>query len=1023
MKNISLRVKRAQSISQISKSGNNNSNSKAPNLLDVFVIGTDAQQQLERFFKISNILSSREDLAKLTHKMEMLELNNAAATNQQAVAAANGNGAFINQQMLAAGIGHQPLPLQPQSPQQHQMNLNAAHLYRQQQQQQQQRYANSNQSNNNIKQQSKHRELPVDVPDSFVGIAKQSPRYPPPKPHRQVSPPMPLNSSSSCQTTFNNPNQSASQHQQATTLPHYNNNNSSQQQQPQHQFQQQPQLPPIAQSAASNLVTHNSSLRSSIKLKQLEKSRGGGANGQYPVGQMQPAVNQAFELNEEDGVPMTALGGGGAGNNHASPNSNNNYNNAALVAQQQAAANQAKQELKMKQTMPDLCSIYNRLQRNLNGEFSDVAGDAKFAKLLSIYNTIVQTHNKQFRIPNLTSSHAFNQANGEPVSYKVSDLLQSVAVMLRDEEMTNDMAELLCILCKHEIDGVCSAFDRIVQSFEFAKLSRPPSPQAANAQEQLLFDGNNVIFNNQHQNQQQQSLQSFQNHIQQPPRYVPFANGPGGGGMINQVGNMPYQQQQLQDYEYQADHQVQLDIENNLYQNSLHPMTDIDPNDGACTKIVHIERDSTRALGATIKNDEDRVVIGRIVCGGDAYRSGLLHEGDEIAEVNGIPMRGKDVNEVVNILEQMNGTLTFKINIRSYNKPTYRNPQENTFVRAFFNFDADQFEPNSLIPCKELGLSFERGEILTIVDRSDPKWWQAHRESDSDARLAGLIPSVNLLKQLEKNFDHSDVTSAHYKHEKKNLMSSLSWLNCPKGSTPRRQKKQVIPPFGPEETIYYEEVSLYYPIKYRKRPIILVGPKMIGQREIVAKLLQDTTRFASAISHTSKPRQDHERNGVDFHFVTRAQFEADMKAGKFIECGQYQNQYYGTSFEAMKEVVRSKKTCIHLVNTPSIFNFRQGRAGSELKPFFVFIKPCDDHPEKLRNLVSQFSPPKSNIEENIKAILAEVQTIEEHYLPYLDLVIPVSDVERAYQDLLMEITKIETEQHWIPSFWQDVTPN
>lgn len=194
---------------------------------------------------------------------------------------------------------------------------------------------------------------------------------------------------------------------------------------------------------------------------------------------------------------------------------------------------------------------------------------------------------------------------------------------------------------------------------------------------------------------------------------------------------------------------------------------------------------------------------------------------------------------------------------------------------------------------------------------------------------------------------------------------------------------------------------------------------MIGQREIVAKLLQDTNRFASAISHTSKPIQEHERNGVDFHYVSRAQFEADIKAGKFIECGQYQNQYYGTSLEAIKEVVRSKKTCIHLVNTPSIFNFRQGRAGSELKPFFVFVKPDDSHPEKLKNIVSAYSQPKSNLEENIKAIMAEVQLIETHYLPYFDLVITVSDVERAYQELLCEIEKIESEPQWIPMFWQD----
>lgn len=49
----------------------------------------------------------------------------------------------------------------------------------------------------------------------------------------------------------------------------------------------------------------------------------------------------------------------------------------------------------------------------------------------------------------------------------------------------------------------------------------------------------------------------------------------------------------------------------------------------------------------------DSVVISRIVRGGAAERSGLLSEGDEILEINGIEIRGKDVNQVFDILVSM----------------------------------------------------------------------------------------------------------------------------------------------------------------------------------------------------------------------------------------------------------------------------------------------------------------------------------------------------------------------------------
>ncbi len=52
-------------------------------------------------------------------------------------------------------------------------------------------------------------------------------------------------------------------------------------------------------------------------------------------------------------------------------------------------------------------------------------------------------------------------------------------------------------------------------------------------------------------------------------------------------------------------------------------------------------------------------MIGRVVRGGAAEKTGLLHQGDEVLEVNGVSMRGKSVNEVCDILGGMNGTLTF----------------------------------------------------------------------------------------------------------------------------------------------------------------------------------------------------------------------------------------------------------------------------------------------------------------------------------------------------------------------------
>lgn len=66
-------------------------------------------------------------------------------------------------------------------------------------------------------------------------------------------------------------------------------------------------------------------------------------------------------------------------------------------------------------------------------------------------------------------------------------------------------------------------------------------------------------------------------------------------------------------------------------------------------KLVNIEKPDA-PFGATIRNRDGNIVISRIVAGGAAEQSGLLHEDDEILEINNIPVRGKTINDVCDML-------------------------------------------------------------------------------------------------------------------------------------------------------------------------------------------------------------------------------------------------------------------------------------------------------------------------------------------------------------------------------------
>ena len=60
--------------------------------------------------------------------------------------------------------------------------------------------------------------------------------------------------------------------------------------------------------------------------------------------------------------------------------------------------------------------------------------------------------------------------------------------------------------------------------------------------------------------------------------------------------------------------------------------------------------------------------------------------------------------------------------------------------RAHFSYHPDD---DLYIPCHELGISFQRGDILHVINRDDPHWWQAYRDGEWTQTLAGKYHLVS----------------------------------------------------------------------------------------------------------------------------------------------------------------------------------------------------------------------------------------------------------------------------------------
>ncbi|KAM4540213.1 protein PALS1 isoform 1-T1 [Fundulus diaphanus] len=448
---------------------------------------------------------------------------------------------------------------------------------------------------------------------------------------------------------------------------------------------------------------------------------------------------------------------------------------------------------------------------------------------------------------------------------------------------------------------------------------------------------------------------------------------------------------------------------------------------GETVKIVRIEKAQDVPLGATVRNEMDSVVISRIVRGGAAERSGLLAEGDEILEINGIEIRGKDVNQVFDILADMHGLLTFVLIPSAQTKPpppkeTVVSPAYSALsardrprpksppvchrplqvhVKAHFDYDPSD---DPYVPCRELGLSFQKGDILHIISQADPNWWQAYRDGDEDNQpLAGLVPGKSFQQQRE-------AMKQTIEEDKESEKPGKLW--CAKKN--KRKRKKLLYSHRnddlEDEILTYEEMALYHQPANRKRPIALIGPTSCGQAELRQRLLNNQPeRFAGAVPHTTRSRREGELSGRDYHFVSRQAFEAELTAGKLIESGEFEKNLYGTSTDSVRQVINTGKICVLCLHTQALKVLRS----SDLKPYIIFIAPPSQ--ERLRALLVKDN--KNPKPEELRDIIEKAREMEQSCGHLFDAIIVNTDLDKAYGELLRLINKLDTEPQWVPCSW------
>jgi guanylate kinase len=118
-------------------------------------------------------------------------------------------------------------------------------------------------------------------------------------------------------------------------------------------------------------------------------------------------------------------------------------------------------------------------------------------------------------------------------------------------------------------------------------------------------------------------------------------------------------------------------------------------------------------------------------------------------------------------------------------------------------------------------------------------------------------------------------------------------------------------------------------------PVVVAAPSGTGKTTVCRAVVECDANIAFSVSHTTRPRRDGERDGLDYHFVTRERFEALAAEGAFLEWAEYNGHRYGTSWEAIDaSLARGRDVLLEI----EVQGARQVRAKRE-DARFVFLLP------------------------------------------------------------------------------------